>query len=121
VHWDGRNHRVHRLVYRLLVGDIVEETLDHLCRNRRCVNPAHLEQTSNKINTLRGEGPTAVNARKATCRNGHSLSGENLVVSRDGKRGCRICKTAWKQRWYEEHREQQKEYSRDRRREMARG
>ena len=48
-------------------------TLDHLCRNRKCVNPAHLEQISHRENTLRGENVGAINFRKTTCKKGHPL------------------------------------------------
>lgn len=65
--------------------------LDHLCRNRCCVNVNHLEPVTPKENTLRGEGPTAVNARKAVCDKGHPLDGENLDYHRLGYRRCREC------------------------------
>jgi len=81
----------HRVVYTLLCGEITDETLDHLCKIRHCVNPNHLEQVSNKENVLRGTGPTAVNARKTHCKRGHELSGDNLVLWKSGGRRCRIC------------------------------
>lgn len=60
---EGRKVRtllVHRLVYTAVVGPIPKgAVLDHLCRNRRCANPAHLEPVSVRTNTLRGDGPTA--------------------------------------------------------------
>ena len=62
-----RNRRtvmVHRLVYEATYGDIPAGlVLDHLCRNRRCVNPAHLEPVTVRTNTLRGIGPTAMRWR----------------------------------------------------------
>src|SRR5262249_20449266 len=55
----------HRIVYELLVELIPAGlTLDHLCRNRSCVNPGHLEPVPLAINVLRGESPPARNARK---------------------------------------------------------
>lgn len=59
---------------------------DHICRNRACVNPQHLEQITNRDNLLRGIGPAAVNARKALCIRGHVLT--------PAKRGreCRLCR-----------------------------
>lgn len=68
-------------------------TLDHLCRTRNCVNPAHLEIVTRGENVLRGVGPTAQNARKTRCKNGHPLSGDNLILD-DGSRKCRICTNA---------------------------
>ncbi len=88
--YQGKASRAHRIAYRLFVGAIPEETLDHLCRIRNCVNPAHLEPTSNTINVLRGNGPTAQNARKTHCPRGHAYTLENTVYRGKG-RWCRTC------------------------------
>lgn len=75
----------HRLVYEAMVGLIpVGLELDHRCRVRHCVNPAHLEPVPKRVNILRGEGPTAANARKTHCINGHLLP-----LTQD--RHCREC------------------------------
>lgn len=68
-------------------------TVDHLCRNRLCVNPDHLEMVTLEVNILRGDCPTAKNARAKKCTRGHSLSGKNLIVlkSRPEWRQCRKC------------------------------
>ena len=82
---DGKRKMIlaHRAVYEILVGPIPEGlTLDHLCRNRSCVNPAHLEAITMRDNVLRGVGPTAINARKTHCINGHLLP---------ASRKCREC------------------------------
>ena len=81
----------HRVVYEILNGDIGAETLDHLCRNRSCVNPSHLEPVSRSVNILRGQAPPAVNARKTTCKRGHRLDAD-VYVSKDGRRDCRVCR-----------------------------
>lgn len=86
--------RAHRVAYELLVGPIPDGlTLDHLCRNRRCVNPAHLEPVSNRENILRGESFSAEQARRTHCPSGHPLEGDNLRPdqSKQGKRACRLC------------------------------
>jgi hypothetical protein len=91
--WRGRTTKAHRVAFLLFRGEFTEGlTLDHLCRNRRCVNPAHLEEVTNRENILRSPTtPTAVNARKTHCVRGHLLSAENLMVNKNGGRRCRSC------------------------------
>lgn len=85
------NRGAHRVVYELLVGEIPKgKQLDHLCRNRSCVNPEHLEPVTQKENLLRGIGQCAINAKKTECKRGHIFSSENTYVWR-GKRICREC------------------------------
>lgn len=82
----------HRWSYEYHVGPIPAGLeLDHLCRNRACVNPEHLEPVSHRVNTLRGTAPTAVNAAKTHCLRGHPFSGDNLHITPKGKRECRAC------------------------------
>ena len=89
----GRTGRAHRIAYELLVGPIPpDKQIDHLCRNRACVNPAHLELVTSRTNTLRGEGRTAHNARKTHCPRGHAYTPENTLVSKGGERFCRECR-----------------------------
>lgn len=88
---EKRSVTAHRWGYEFLTGPVPAGlVLDHLCRNRRCVNPAHLEPVTRGENTLRGIGPSAQNARKTECHRGHPLSGENLMIS-TGRRYCREC------------------------------
>ena len=67
--------------------------IDHLCRNPSCVNASHMELVVPRENTLRGRGPSAVNAAKTHCKYGHALSGDNLRrrSDRPTSRLCRIC------------------------------
>lgn len=102
--WNGSTRRAHRVVYQLLVGEIPAGLqLDHLCRVRHCVNPAHLEPVTQRENLLRGDTIPAKHATKTHCPKGHPLAGDNLVCWRlqRGQRDCLTC-----------HREYQRERQR---------
>lgn len=88
---EGNRVLAHRYWFKILAGEIPGGlVLDHLCRNRRCVNPAHLEPVTNRTNTLRGESPTAVAYVAGRCFRGHALVHGN--VYRVGhSRTCRTC------------------------------
>lgn len=85
--------KAHRAVWQFFRGEVADKmTLDHLCRNRCCVNPQHLEPVTLRENLRRGFGSPAINARRTHCKQGHLLSGENLFYTKGGKeRHCKIC------------------------------
>jgi len=65
--------------------------IDHLCRNRACANPAHLEAVPPRVNILRGVGMSAIHARQTECVNGHPFDISNTLFLPDGERCCRAC------------------------------
>ncbi len=85
----------HRIAYQCIVGQIaLGLAIDHLCRNRACVNPAHMEVVDWRTNILRGVCNAAQNVRKTHCPKGHELSGTNLIANqwKRGIRDCCLCK-----------------------------
>ena len=89
----------HRIAYRLFKDEIPKGLqVDHLCRNRSCVNPDHLELVTNQENAIRGiTGMNNWQNRKTHCKRGHELKSPNLLKSgiKRGWRQCRICHNIW--------------------------
>lgn len=82
----------HRHAYATLVGPIPPKlTIDHLCRQRACVRPEHLEAVTRAVNNARSWSPSAVNAQKTACDSGHPFDEDNTFWRRDGRRDCREC------------------------------
>lgn len=107
---DGRVHLAHRVAFAAAFNELPTDlVLDHLCRNRACVNAAHLELVTNRENILRGQTIMAANAAKTHCPQGHEYTPENTLIN--PKRGGRRCATC--------NNEQREERNRRRREERA--
>jgi hypothetical protein len=127
VGYKGKVRLAHRVVYELLVGPIPEGmTLDHLChtadascrggrtcRHRRCVNPAHLEVVTKRVNFLRGRSFAADYARQTHCSRGHEF--DKIKVDHKGRasRQCTICQNAAKAHWRENNLEAARKATRE--------
>src|SRR5882757_1653346 len=87
---DSQRLYAHRIAYELIKGPIPAGLqIDHLCRNRVCCNPSHLEAVTQQENLRRGNGIAAIHAHKTHCPQGHPYSGENLKINKTN--GGRIC------------------------------
>lgn len=92
---DGGHVYAHRWAYETLVGPIPEGLeLDHLCRVRHCVNPAHLEPITHRENIARGTNRIADVVRTGRCVQGHDLD-VTASVDRNGGRRCGVCAAAY--------------------------
>lgn len=86
----------HRFAYEALRGSIPPGLhIDHLCKHTSCVNPEHMELVTPRENVLRGNGPTAMMARRTHCIRGHEYTPENTVRYRctGAARHCRQCRS----------------------------
>jgi hypothetical protein len=96
--WNGeRPEQAHRISYRLRHGAIPDGCeIDHLCRNRGCVNPEHLRAVPHRENMRVSDTIMGRNAAKLFCMRGHPLSGQNLYTyAKTGARHCRACLAAY--------------------------
>lgn len=86
---------VHIIAYTLVVGPVPDGLeLDHLCRNRACCNPDHLEPVTHRENVQRGtagEAARALSALQTHCVRGHEYTPENTRIRKSGRRQCRTC------------------------------
>lgn len=97
---DGRMLGAHRVSYELAGRSIPAGLdIDHLCRVHRCVNPAHLEPVTRRVNSLRGVGPLAQKARQTHCLRGHEFTPENTYVWKT-TRICRACRQEYSREYY---------------------
>lgn len=103
------HHGAHRWLWERLVGPVSGALqLDHLCRNRACVNPDHLEPVTAAENVRRG-ALGAVRRAKTHCPQGHEYTPEN-TARRRGKRYCRECGRAANRAYYEANKDKYRNY-----------
>lgn len=95
--WEGGIHRstsAHRRAYEVAVGAIPAGlVVDHLCRNRACCNPAHLEAVTQKVNVERS---VRSGEWKTHCKRGHEYNEANTYRFPSGRRTCRACRPYWR-------------------------
>lgn len=90
--------RAHRISYTDAHGPIPKGMhIDHLCRVRSCVNPAHLECVTPRENILRGHGVAGTHARRTHCVHGHEFTPENTMRLKGET--ARTCVTCYKSRY----------------------
>ena len=101
--FQGKTWTIHRLIYEIFAGPVLNESLDHTCKEKLCVNPMHLEPVSLRENIRRGgkDGiPNWVKAKavqvqnrkaKTHCKQGHEYTPENTYLKKNGNRACREC------------------------------
>jgi len=101
-----RGRQAHIVCYEAFIGPVPKGlVLDHItCRNRPCVNPWHLRVVTGKVNTLENStSPSALNAIKTECPQGHPYDDENTLVEPDGSRRCRTCTREHVREWRRRH------------------
>ena len=97
----GLSILAHRAAYVMILGDPGEDLqIDHLCHNKKCVNPQHLEAVTPRVNVRRAHDDGLIknyrngNSGKTHCKNGHPF---DMVIG--GRRACRKCHNEYHKNW----------------------
>lgn len=91
----GKTAQAHRIMYMEVLGPVADGMhIDHMCRNRGCVNPDHLRCVTHRENLLAGDTVVAKRAAVTHCPKGHEYTPENTTLSRRNQRHCRACRRA---------------------------
>ena len=101
IHFQGRRWLAHRAVYEYSNGPVPQGLeLDHVCKNKACCNPAHLEPVTHAENNRRGWA----DKRKTHCKRGHEFTKENTILTGPGYKHCRTCQTMTNTAWNRKYR-----------------
>ena len=102
----NKNTTAHRFSYSHFRGPVADGLeVDHLCKNTLCVNPDHLEAVTPRVNNLRGNSPSSINARKTHCPIGHAYAEHAYVNPNTGKKQCKTCHGKYMLAYYYKHKE----------------
>lgn len=102
---NGSSTRSHRFAYewfnqcKLPNYKLTNLQLDHLCRNRKCVNPDHLELVTARENVQRGSRSLANIPKKTCCLRGHLYSDKTTFIDYKGYTKCRECKKIYDKKY----------------------
>jgi len=109
IHFNGMTTCAHRVAV-LLSGRAIppDMEIDHLCRNRGCVNPDHLEVVTRQVNILRGFGRAWQLKNLTHCQRGHAFDSLNTRITVSGDRSCRACTRIWNRAYYAKRKERTK-------------
>ena len=89
----GKKYMSHRAALMAVGVDIPNGyEVDHLCKNRACCNPTHLEVVTHLENMRRGDGMDRWHAAKTHCKRGHLFDEANTIRNKKGFRSCRECR-----------------------------
>jgi len=90
----GTSIRAHRLAYEATLGPIPDGfDLHHRCINKLCVNPAHMGVIPHQEHVKEANSAGGIHGAKTHCPKGHPYSGGNLIITKQGERLCRKCRS----------------------------